>query len=161
MLTAIVQVDRSVRPIYTDYIRETEFNIPGPKYPEFELTGPREFDVTKLRVWLHSRLDQAYPERSICTRNVFKELQEKNLLRNCLSLADLQAIQARGVDFFKAYLPLDKYLFASKSAFLTGLGRFNVPCIFYNKHENKIALYFVDFYWSWNLKSIILLHAKQ
>ncbi|KKQ12507.1 MAG: hypothetical protein US27_C0022G0014 [Candidatus Moranbacteria bacterium GW2011_GWF1_36_78] len=88
----IIHVDRTARPVYPDFVKEV-------KYPELELTGPAEFDVTKLERWLHPKQIGGYATGN----EIHEELIAKKMLEGCLNLADLQAIQVKDIGFFRKH----------------------------------------------------------
>src|ERR1700722_11534777 len=45
-LDTIVRVDRSVRPVYPDFVKTV-------MHPELEKVGPAEYDLATVDLWLH------------------------------------------------------------------------------------------------------------
>ncbi len=113
----VIHVDRSIRPEYPDFVKEV-------KYPELELTGPADFDVTKLERYLHPKQVNGYATGN----EIHEELIAKKMLEGCLGLADLKAIQARGIGFFRKHFA-GKAVFGWKSVVLDGYGRLYVPSL--------------------------------
>lgn len=95
----IIHVDRFAKPVYPDFKREVE-------YPELELVGPAELDLIKIEQWLHPQQVKG----CVTGDEIHEELIDRKIIESCLGLADLQAIQVRGVGFFRKY-------FANKSVF--------------------------------------------
>ncbi len=127
----IIRVDRMIRPIYPDFVKEV-------KYPELELTGPAEFDVTKLERYLHPKQVDGY-----ATGNEIQEdLIAKKMLEGCLGLADLQAIQARGIGFFRKHFS-GEAPFGPKSVVLNRRGDLSVPYLFERGDEVKLRWYWL------------------
>jgi hypothetical protein len=98
------------------------------KYPELELTGPAEFDVRDEQ-WLHPKQ-----------------------VGDCFSLADLQAMQIRGMGFFRKYLT-GKEVFGQKSVVLGLDGFLYIPCLFDNSFK-------VDLNWRWSITASDLLPLR-
>ena len=48
-----VRIDRSVRPVYPDFLNQEYVN--KPEFIALELLGPPEFDAGKLRKWRHPK----------------------------------------------------------------------------------------------------------
>jgi hypothetical protein len=95
---SIVRV-ASVKPVYPDWVQKV-------MHPELEGMGPAESDVGKLLQYLIPG-----QERGIVTGHaIYKHLKDGDLLESCLGLADLLAIQSKGIVFFRKY-------FAGKAVF--------------------------------------------
>lgn len=88
----IVEVDRSVRPVYPDWVDKVI-------HPELESTGPDTFDILKdVSLWLHDKQKNA----GVTTGKVIYDyLKKNNILESCGSLQDALAIQKLGVAAFK------------------------------------------------------------
>ena len=114
-LDFLVRVDRSVKPTYPDWFKELE-------HPELELTGPAEYDLNTVGLWLHD--DQR--NGVVVGNTIYEHLKKYNALASCLNLQDGLAIQAKGIAVFRK-------LFADKAVFLWGsvvqyrVGNLNVP----------------------------------
>lgn len=118
----IVRVDRSVRPVYPDFLDQEYIN--KPEFVALEKLGPAEFDASRLRKWLHPK-----QRNKVVTGDVILAfLTEKKMLPSCLGFADLLGIQAKGIEFFRQH-------FASKAGFgwrsvVPGRdGHLLVPCL--------------------------------
>lgn len=126
----VIRVDRSVKSVYPDFVKEV-------KYPELELTGPAEFDVRNLNSWLHPK-----QKKGVVTGNdILRELIAGKLLEDCLGFTDLQAIQARGVGFFRKHFS-GKAVFGWKSVVLVRDGHLRAPYLFGYGDV-------VELYWRW------------
>lgn len=86
----IVLVDRTIQPVYPDWMKQV-------LHPELELTGPSQFDVAKMGRWLH---DCQRTGISSTGDRIYQYLKKREALQYCLNLADLVAIQAKGIDFY-------------------------------------------------------------
>jgi len=87
-----VRVDRSVRIVYPSWLGKV-------LHPELECTGPAEYDLQSgVEQWLHD--DQKAGVVSGDT--IYKHLKKDDALAYQLGLADLLAIQARGIAVFRA-----------------------------------------------------------
>ncbi len=101
-LDFIIRVDRSVKPIYPEWMEKL-------MHPELELSGPAEYDLSQVDQWLHD--DQKCG--SVIGYTICKHLQKGNNLATCLNLQDGRAIQQKGIAVFRQ-------LFAGKAVFLWG-----------------------------------------
>ena len=72
----IVRVDRSVKPSYPDWVAKV-------LYPEFECTGPAEFDLATLTSWFH---DGQKNGGSVKGQVIYNHLKVEGMLPSCLSL---------------------------------------------------------------------------
>lgn len=118
----IIRIDRTIRSTYSELIRV--------KYPRLERKGPTEFDVRALEGWVHPQ-----QQSGVSGNEVLKKLIAKKLLRRCLNLDDLRAIQARGRVFFRKYF-LGQAIFAWKSIGIDRNGYEKVPFILDNNGKN-------------------------
>ena len=132
----IIHVDRSIRPEYPDFVKEV-------KYPELELTGPADFDVTKLERYLHPKQVNGYAVGN----EIHEELIAKKMLEGCLGLTDLKAIQARGIGFFRKHFA-DKAVFGWKSVVLNRNGDLRVPCLYGDDEVRLRWLWLDDYFFS-------------
>jgi hypothetical protein len=113
----MVQVDRTAALVYPNWVKEV-------LYPELEKTGPTKFDASRLEHRLHPGQTKGVVEGN----EIHRELKEKNLLEGCLGLADLQAIQKRGVAFFRKHFA-GKAVFGWKSIVRRQGDYLSVPCL--------------------------------
>lgn len=131
----IILVDRSIHPQYPDFVDEA-------KYPELELNGPAEFDVRKLERYLHPKQVDGY----VTGNEILAELIAKEMLKWCLGVTDLQAIQARGVGFFRKHFN-GKAVFGWKSVILSHDGRLYVPYLYENGDKVVLGWHQLGNYW--------------
>src|ERR1700688_2132013 len=89
-LDTIIRVDRSVRPVYPEWVKKV-------MHPELEGTGPAEYDLAKVEQWFH---DEQTKDGMVGNR-IYEHLKSNNMLDSCLGLRDLEEIQKKGVTFFR------------------------------------------------------------
>jgi hypothetical protein len=93
-----VHVDRSVPPAYPHWKKRL-------MHPEWELLGPTQYDLRNLWPFYHD----AQRHGMIQSDEMYSYLKYSEILANCIGLADLMAIQAKG-------LPLYRKLYRGKVA---------------------------------------------
>ncbi len=130
VLDFTIQVDRTIRPTYPDWMKEV-------KHPELECSGLASYDLHSLGLWLHDKQKTGTVEGN----TIYKELKKDNALENCLNLQDFLAIQAKGIEVFRALFK-GKAVFAWKSVVLDRGGNLRVPCLV--EREGEVVLY-----WRW------------
>ena len=118
-LDPIIRINRSVQPAYPDWVKEA-------LHPEMEKTSPSEFDAAKLEQWLH---DGQKDGKWVKGQVIYEFLKNNNMLESCLGLADLLAIQARGITFFRQHFA-DKAVFGWKWVVQDRCGSLNVPYLY-------------------------------
>lgn len=133
-LDFVVRVDRSVKPIYPDWIKKVI-------HPELELAGPAEYNLQDgVEQWLHD--DQK--RGSVVGGTIHKHLQKGDALATCLNLQDGLAIQQKGIAVFRK-------LFAGKVVIMWGSvvqgqsGDLFVPCL--SEGDGGVVL---DWFWLGN-----------
>lgn len=145
--TTIIHVDRQALPTYSEWMKELV-------RPLEERMGPKSFDVAKLDHYLFGKQKTNGYETG---HAIQKHLEDEDLLKTCLNLQDLIAIQAKGIDFFRAHFK-GKAVFAWKSVVRNRDGDLYAPCLieFDGRvglgwrwlddlcHENDPALRFAD-----------------
>ena len=127
-----VYVDRSVSPIYPDWVKKV-------MHPELERMGPAEYDLSLVKLWLHP--DQL---NGVVNGNaIYKHLKQNVALADCLGLADLRAIQAKGIAVFRK-LFAGKVVFGWKSVVQDRdvSGNLSVPYLY--EDGDKVVLH-----WNW------------
>ena len=97
----IIRVDRSVRPVYFDCMKRV-------MHPELEATGPAEYDLATVQLWLH---DNQQSGKWVDGQSIYDYLKSKNILDSCLGLQDGLAIQQQGIAVFRNF-------FAGNAVFL-------------------------------------------
>lgn len=94
----IVHIDRSVPPVYPNWVQET-------LCPELENIGPEELDLAKLVRWQHPDQGKSYVKGEV----LYQYLKDSDILRTCLGFREMEEIRKKGVNFFRKYFG-DKYV---------------------------------------------------
>ena len=115
----IIRIDRSVPLVYPP-------SLEAALHPEFEKTGPAEYDISKVLVSISK--DQISGECKLGGIKIYNGLIQQELLSDCLNLRDLEEIQKRGVGFFQKYFGV-KTIYGWKSVVKDKEGRLQVPCL--------------------------------
>lgn len=132
----MIHVDRKVKPIYPEFVKEV-------MHPELELTGPIEYDLGEVGEWCHN--DQK--SGKVSGHIIYKHLKTSNALATCLNLQDGLAIQKKGTAVFRK-------LFGRKSVYLWGSvvrdrGTYlNVPCLYGSGGKMELYWYWLGSDWS-------------
>ena len=121
----IVKVNRSIQPSYPDWMKSVV-------NPKLELSGPLEYDLQSIRLWYHDG-----QKDSTAGHRIYLQLQIENAFADCLGLADLLAIKAKGVKVFRS-LFAGKQVCGWKSVIRSGNGDLHVPCL--NAGNGKVVL---------------------
>lgn len=135
VLDLTVWVDRSVRPTYPDWSKKL-------MYPELELAGPPEYDLSQVGLWLHD--DQK--NGVVVGNTIYNRLKKDNAFASCLNLQDGLAIQQKGIAVFRR-------LFGGKVVFLWGSvvqfcdGDLGVPFLCEDGDEVVVDWIWLDDYW--------------
>jgi len=114
--TANIRVDRTIRPIYPDWVKEV-------LHPELENSGPAEYDVGQLEQWLH---DGQKNGGWVKGQVIYDHLEATDTLKDCASLRDLEEIQKKGVSFFREHFQ-GKVVYGWKSVVRRAGGYLFVP----------------------------------
>lgn len=115
---SIIRINRSVKPTYPDWVVKV-------LHPELEMTGPAEYNAAKLEQWLH---DDQKDGGWIRGQKIYEHLKNNNMLESCIGLADLLAIQAKGIYFFRKHFA-GKMVFGWKSVVRSRFGNLRAPCL--------------------------------
>lgn len=105
MKDIIIRVDRSIQPVYPDYA-DKKF-LESSKFTALERFGPTEYKLSEIKKISHGL---SYNEIFDQPRNrrygypIYKILEKQNLLRFCLGLSDLVAIETCGIGVVKKCL---------------------------------------------------------
>ncbi|MBI2476403.1 MAG: hypothetical protein HYV67_04150 [Candidatus Taylorbacteria bacterium] len=94
IIDPIVRIDRSVRPVYPDFLDQEYLN--KPEFIALEKLGPPEFDASRLRKWWHPKQKRKVIKGTV----IHNFLVEKMMLPSCLGFVELLGIQAKGIEFF-------------------------------------------------------------
>jgi hypothetical protein len=115
----IIRVDRSIRPSYPDWAKTV-------MHPELESVGPAEYDITKVKQWLHDGQEDG---KWIEGNRIYTHLKDTNTLKTCLGLRDLEEIQKKGITFFRTHFK-GKAVFGWASVVRSRDGDLRVSCLY-------------------------------
>jgi len=134
-IDSIIRVDHSICPVYPDWVKKV-------MHPELEAAGPAEFDISQVEQWLHP--DQA--RGTVKGKVIYEYLKDNDMLKTCLGLSDLLAIQKKGIAFFRKHFA-DKAVFGWKAVVLSRDGNLRVPSLI--ESEGKVLVYWrwLDYAW--------------
>lgn len=135
-LDTFIHIDRSIRPVYPDWVKM------GMR-PELELTGPVEYDLGTINTWLH---DGQKNGRYMEGYKLYEYLKEKKMLESCLSLRDGEEIQKKGIAVFRKFFQ-GKAVFLWKSVVQDRNGYLNVPYLYEDGDEVAVYWYWLDSIW--------------
>lgn len=113
----MILIDRAIMSEYPYWVRDK-------LYPKLDKIGPASFNVSKLELWLHPKQFKGVVKGN----EIHEYLKNRGLLKSCLGLPDLLAIQKRGITFFRKHFA-GKAVFAWKSVVRDHDGILNVPCL--------------------------------
>lgn len=112
----MIHVDRSVRPIYPDWMKKL-------MHPELQRVGPTDYDLqTQVDEWLHDQQKVG----SVRGQVIYDYLKLTNTFTDQLGLTDLLAIHAKGIKVFRQ-LYKGKAVFGWKSVVELRSGNLSVP----------------------------------
>jgi len=117
--TNIVLVDRSVPIQYPHFIERCV-------HRDLENTGPSEFNVEDLALWLHDE----QKTKLVNGDTIYMHLRDNYLIKNCLGLHDLMAIQKNGLAFYRKYFGERTKLFGWRSVSITSSGDMATPFLY-------------------------------
>lgn len=103
----LVLVDRSIRPAYRPWVLRL-------LNPELENTGPTEFDLSQITLWVHPKQKT---EKGICASFIYSQLKDSGLLKTCLGLRDGEEIIKQKADFFQGMPNIDRVFLWKSVAF--------------------------------------------
>jgi len=113
-----------------------------PLNPEFEGTGPLEYDVTRLEEWHYPDLDSS---GKVGGTVVYQYLRDHGILAECQGLWDLEAINDKGLQFFRENFHGALMAWKSTTVDPNELGPWGshwCPCLL--EREGKLLLESVD-----------------
>lgn len=133
-----VSVDRMVKPAYPDWVKKV-------MHSGLEGVGPAEYDLkSDVEEWLHP--DQQNGD-VVSGNAIYAFLRESNALADCLGLADLLAIQKKGIAVFRELFK-GRAIFGWKSVVQDRGGDLSVPCLC--ERGDEVVLYWGWLYDDWN-----------
>jgi len=127
----IIHVNHSIKPAYPDRMEKV-------MHPELEATGPAEYDLATVELWLHGDQKGGNWIKGQC---IYDHLKETDTLKTCLGLRDLEEIQKKGIAFFRKHFA-DKAVFGWKSVVQDRDGNLLVPCLI--ERSGGVVVH-----WSW------------
>lgn len=128
----IITVDRAAPLPYPDWVERV-------LHLELEQTGPARYDVaTDVELWLHEgQSGTKYVKGQV----IYDYLSANHLLPSCAGLADLLAIQAKGINFFRKHFA-GKAVFGWRSVVRNRDGYRRAPSLYDDGH-------LVVLHWRW------------
>lgn len=134
-LDTIIRVDRSVRPVYPDWMKKV-------MHPELEGVGPSEYDLATVVQWLHD--DQ---KTGVATGNrIYDHLKKTDALKTCLGLRDGEEIKKKGIEVFRKFFR-GKAVFLWASVVQDRDGDLGVPCLVGHGGDVVVYWYWLDYDW--------------
>ncbi len=131
VLDTIIRVNRSVKPAYPDWMKKV-------MHPELETTGPAEYDLATVQLWLHEGQQGGNWAKG---QRIYDHLKSNNMLEGCLGLADGLAIQQKGIEVFRKFFA-GKAVFLWKSVVQNRGGDLHVPYLI--EHRGEVVVH-----WRW------------
>lgn len=131
----LIRVDRSVRPVYPDFIDRDYINTP--EFIALERSGPSQYHITEVQQWLH----QDQEDGVVGGSKIHEYLKKKDRIKSCLGLHDLIEIQKKGIAFYRQYFN-GKVAFGWRSVAQDRNSRLDVP--FLAEDGGEVVLR-----WSW------------
>lgn len=155
-MSTLIKVNRSIIPNYSSFFINCHNKIVD---PELELNGPNEFHIDQLFHWTENKKAN---KNSIFKKyfigDIFNQLKNENLLRNCLNLSDLLAIKKKGIRVFNSFYK-NKQLVALKSVIAVDYFYLCVPCLW--EVDKKLVINFISLDCFFDQEDcLILIHKK-
>ena len=129
----LIFINRTTLPEHPTWLKDFD-------YPQLQLTGPAEFDVRKLRRWSYEKV-LGKPDGN----KLYQCLKDSDMIKNCLSLQDLEGIQKSESPFFRKLLKQGSF-FAWKSVALNHDDYRHVPCL--HPHMDDVRWYYLGDKWN-------------
>jgi len=133
---SIIRPNRIVTQDFPDWVEKV-------LHPKLQKTGPAEYDVARLEQWLH---DGQKNGKWVKGQVIYEYLKKEKMLETCVNLADLLAIQSKGIDFFRQHFA-GKAVFAWKSVVGHRGGDLDVPCLYDDGREVVLGWYWLEDDW--------------
>lgn len=143
-LDTLIRVDRSIRPVYPDWVKTVI-------HQKLELTGPVEYDLGIIDPWLH---DGQKNGRFMEGNKLYEHLKEKKMLEGCLSLRDGEEIQKKGLAVFQKFFQ-GKAVFLWKSVVQNRVGDRNVPYLAENDDQVVVYWHWLGHDWDGNFPALL------
>ncbi len=119
----IIRVNHSISLVYPDWMEEV-------LHKDLELFGPSEYEIGLVEEWYHPQQKNGVVNGEV----IHKYIIDNDILKDQLGLADLLAIQAKGIAFFRKYYA-GKVVFGWRSVVRHDVVLLHVPCLFENGKE--------------------------
>jgi|WetSurMetagenome_2_1015567.scaffolds.fasta_scaffold00428_4 hypothetical protein len=123
ILDTIIRVNHSVSPVYPSWMRKV-------LHKDLEFFGPSEYDISLAKEWYHPEQENGVIKGEV----IYKYLKDNDMIKDQLGLADLLAIQAKGIAFFHKYFA-GKTVSGWKSVIWSSHESFNVPYLVERRGE--------------------------
>jgi hypothetical protein len=136
ILDTLIRVDRSIRPVYPNWVKTV-------MHPELEPTGPVEYDLGTIDPWLH---DGQKNGRYMEGHKLYEYLKDKKMLEGCLSLRDGEEIQKKGLAVFRKFFG-GKAVFLWKSVVQHRNGNLFVPSLYEDDDLVVVFWFWLDYGW--------------
>lgn len=131
-----IRVSRSIRPVYPDWVDKV-------MHPELENTGPSEYDLGKVELWLHNKQKKGGVVKG---KSIYQYLKKNDMLKTCLGLADGEEIQKKSIVVFQKLFG-NKSVFLWKSVVCARDGRV-VPYL--GEHGSRVVVFWRWLYVGWD-----------
>lgn len=130
-LDFMIKIDRSAPVLYPDWVLEV-------LHPELEGEGPAEYNLDELFHFSHENESQevGVDNNEIRGNDIYENFKKNGELVNNIGLADLLAIQAKGVEVFRQLFG-NNVVFGWRSVVRGRLGLL-APCLY--EREGKVIL---------------------
>jgi hypothetical protein len=132
----IIRVDRSTPITYPDWVEK-------PLHPELEQVGPAEFDMSEVEEWLHDGQKQSVVRGQV----IYDHLEKNDMLKTCVGLPELQAIQKLGIAFFRRHFA-GKRVYGYRSAVRARDGHSRAPDLVERDGEVVLRWYWLGYDWN-------------
>ena len=148
VLDFLITVNRIQKPSYPEWVTRVV-------HPEFELSGPAKFDLRNdVSFWIHE-----YQKIGSTTgSNIYTQLSNDNLLKDCLNLADLitirEILREKGIEGFRNFCK-GKAVFGWKSVVDDDNYYRRVPFLIENDSKVVLDWYWVGNYWPSNFPALL------
>ena len=137
-LDTIIRVDRSVRPAYPDWMKEV-------MHPELEATGPAEYDLAKVALYLHDDQKNGTMKGTV----LYEHLKSTDSLKSCFGLHDALEAQKKDIAVFRKLFG-GKAVFCWRSIVRRRPGSLLVPYFYGNGGKVVVLWAGLDSVWSGN-----------
>jgi len=117
-------------------------------YPKLQEDGPNEYNIDQLDEWYHP--DQA--SGKVTGHDIHEYLKTSDLLWRQLGIADLEAIRAKGPDFFRKHFA-GKRIFAWKSILEDTNGFLVVPYLYQSQDSGNLSIIVIALASDWRSSS--------